>query len=81
MSTYPPKKLLELWNQIKLTVEQAVGHLLQNRTIWHNGSKVWKRASDSWIKILTSIPRKLITEVASCSKRLVGQTRMQRSEQ
>lgn len=30
MSTYPVKTLLDLWKQSKLTVEQAVGYLIQN---------------------------------------------------
>ncbi|MEZ4862138.1 MAG: hypothetical protein R3C14_12550 [Caldilineaceae bacterium] len=29
MSTYPVKKLLDLWAQGRLTLEQAIGHILQ----------------------------------------------------
>ncbi|MFN8490179.1 MAG: hypothetical protein U0350_21505 [Caldilineaceae bacterium] len=30
MSTYPAPELLKLWKQEQLTVEQAIGHLLQH---------------------------------------------------
>lgn len=30
MSTYSPEKLLHLWRREELTVEQAMGHLLQH---------------------------------------------------
>lgn len=30
MSTYPLRKLLSLWAQGKLTVERAIGHMLQH---------------------------------------------------
>ena len=31
MSTYPLEKLLQLWRTDALTVEQAIGHLLQHQ--------------------------------------------------
>jgi hypothetical protein len=31
MSTYPIEKLLQLWRSEELTVEQAIGHLLQHQ--------------------------------------------------
>ncbi|MFZ4664632.1 MAG: hypothetical protein ACOYNY_47005 [Caldilineaceae bacterium] len=31
MSTYPLEKLLHLWRTEQLTVEQAIGHLLQHQ--------------------------------------------------
>ena len=28
-STYSPKALLELWKKVELTIEMAIGHILQ----------------------------------------------------
>ncbi|NNJ10284.1 hypothetical protein EKD04_008085 [Chloroflexales bacterium ZM16-3] len=30
MSTVPPKELVRLWSQEQITVEMAVGHIMQN---------------------------------------------------
>lgn len=43
MSTYSLEKLLQLWRREELTVEQAIGHLLQHLAILETQSRARSR--------------------------------------
>ncbi len=40
MSTHAPKELLGLWTREKITVEMAIGHILQNLVNMHTAIEI-----------------------------------------